>query len=169
VSTAITPQLIQKLQGIKALVLDCDGVLTDTKIYYMGQGQWSRSFSIRDGFGIKKLQNAGIQVAIITTSKSEDITERAKSLKIDHLYDGAHDKIPAWDQLLKKLNLQSHEVAYMGDDEPDLPLLAKAGVSISVVDAIEHVRSIVDYVAQQPAGRGAVREVCELILKYRKI
>jgi 3-deoxy-D-manno-octulosonate 8-phosphate phosphatase (KDO 8-P phosphatase) len=164
---SLDPKLQSKLSRIKALVLDCDGILTDTRISYMGSDQWSRSFSIRDGFGILKLREAGILVSVITTSKSEDIRARMKVLKIEKWYEGVADKVPAWEEFLQQHGLQPEEVAYMGDDDPDLPLLRRAGFSATVSDAMESVLSEVDYVARRPAGCGAVREVCELILKTR--
>jgi len=162
-------KLEAKLKKIKALVLDCDGILTDTKIYYMGNvegvEQWSRSYSIRDGFGIAKLKKAGFIVSVITTSKSPDITARMRHLKIDPFYDGVEDKIVAWNSFLAAHKLKADNVAYMGDDDPDIPLLKLAGFSASVEDAMPEVLENVDYVTKRPAGLGAVREVCELILK----
>ena len=157
-----------KLSKIRAIAFDCDGILTDCRIHYSGDGHWSRSFSIRDGLGIKRLQAAGIYVAIITASNSEDIRERAKSLKIANFYEGDSDKSWAWTDFKKKHSLNDDEVAYMGDDEMDLPLLEKAGFAATVEDAMESVLKVADYVAQRPAGNGAVREVCELILGANK-
>lgn len=153
-----------RLSKLKALVLDCDGILSDTKIYYMGSGQWARSYSVRDGFGLRKLQNAGLRISVITNSKSEDISERMKTLKIEKYYDGVVDKIDAWNDFLKTYNLKDSEVAYMGDDDPDMPLLEKAGVAFTVSDALPNVKKLADYVAKRPAGQGAVRDVAELIL-----
>ena len=156
-----------KLAGIKAIAFDCDGILTDCRIHYSGNGTWSRNFSIRDGLGIKRLQEAGIHVAIITASNSEDIRERAKTLKIENFYEGNSDKTGAWTDFTSKHGLKDEEVAYMGDDEMDLPLLEKAGFAATVEDAMESVLKVADYVATRPAGNGAVREICELILKAR--
>ena len=157
-----------RLAKIKALALDCDGILSDTIIYYMGSGQWSRSYSIRDGYGIKKMLDAGYKVTVITNSRSEDISERMKTLKIPKWFDGVTDKNHAWEQFLSENNLSASEVAYMGDDEPDLPLLARAGVAFTVSDAMADVKKAADYVAKRPAGNGAVREVIELILQASK-
>lgn len=156
-----------RLLGIKAIAFDCDGVLTDSKVLYIGEGRWSRSYSIRDGLGIRRLQEAGLHVAIITASNSEDIRERAKTLKIEDFYEGDLDKTGAWDDFLNKHGLTDSEVAYMGDDEMDVPLLSRAGLAFTVSDAMEPALEAADYVAQRPAGQGAVREVCELILKAR--
>lgn len=162
-------KLNPRLKKIKALVLDCDGILTDTRIYYSGNGKWSRTFSIRDGFGIRKLQEAGLIVSVITNSKSEDITERMKVLKIEKFYDGVTDKTKAWDDFLQTHNLQDDEVAYMGDDEPDLPLLERAGLAATVSDAMPVAIRAAQYVAKSPAGLGAVREVCELIISAKNV
>lgn len=163
----INDALIKKLQPIKALALDCDGILSNCQIYYLGEKQWGRQFSIRDGWGIKKLQSNDLAVTVITASKSEDIRERMKSLAIDPWYEGASEKIASWEKFLKHYNLKDHEVAYMGDDEPDLPLLHLAGFSATASDALPLVLESVDYVSQFPGGNGAVREICDLILKYK--
>lgn len=162
-------QLQERLKKIKALVLDCDGILSDCRIYYVGEGKWARHYSIRDGFGIKKLQKSGVLVSVITTSVSEDIRERMKSLAIDHWFEGAHEKTAAWESILSKHGLKDEEVAYMGDDDPDLPLLERAGFSATVPEAMENVKGIVNYITQRPGGNGAVREVCEMILKAKEL
>ncbi len=158
---------MSKLANIKALALDCDGILSDCQIYYVGNGKWGRSYSIRDGWGIKKLQAAGILVTVITTSDTEDIHERMKTLGIKLWYPGAKNKIEAWNDFLKKNDLKDEQVAYMGDDEPDLPLLEKAGLSATVKEAMPVVLEKVDYICKHSGGRGAVREICEMILEAR--
>ncbi len=152
------------LKKIKALVLDCDGILTNAQVFYNGDKGWCRLFSIRDGFGIKKLQQQGLLVSVITTSKTEDIRERMKTLKIEKWYEGAQDKEPAWLDFLKTTGLKASEVAYMGDDDPDMPLLKAAGFAATVPAAFPAVKSLCDYVTKREGGMGAVREVCELIL-----
>lgn len=156
----------QKIQKIKMLALDVDGILTDCRIWYDGQGQWRRFFSIRDGAGIKRLIDHGYQLAIITGSQSEDIRERAKSLKIHYLFEGALDKVPSFQKLIEQSKLKPAEIAYMGDDYFDIPLLEKVGFSATVPEAMAEVISVVDYVCRRPGGNGAVREVCDLIFKY---
>lgn len=155
---------MSKIANIKALALDCDGILSDAQIYYIGNGKWGRSYSIRDGWGIKKLQKAGIIVTVITTSDTEDIHERMKTLGIDLWYPGSKNKIEAWQDFLSKNSLTDAEVAYMGDDEPDLPLIEKAGFSATVAEAMPIVKEKVNYICNSMGGRGAVREVCEMIL-----
>lgn len=157
---------IERLRSIRLLALDVDGILTDCRIWLDSGGEWRRFFSIRDGLGLKRLQERGYRVAVITASKSEDIRLRAKSLGIDFFYEGAHDKIPAFAELQKASGLEAHQIAYMGDDIPDLPVLKLAGFSATVPDAIDVVRDSVHYVTHRPGGNGAVREVCEFIYQY---
>lgn len=159
------PSFAARLKKIKCLALDIDGILTDSTAFWIqGQG-WTRSFSIRDGYGIKLLQAAGLEIALISGGASEDVRERARSLAITRLYLGNEDKITSLRILLQDAGLQADQVAYMGDELFDLPVLRAVGVSGTVSDAVEDVRREVDYVAKAPAGRGAVREFIELIRK----
>lgn len=158
----------EQLKNLRAIAFDCDGVLTDARIVYSGNGQWSRFYSIRDGLGMRKLMDSGVLVAIITTSQSEDIRKRAEALKIHDFYEGYHNKLEAWEDFKKKHQLSDHEIAFMGDDDMDIPVLKKAGFAATVADAMEDVLQVAHYVAKRPAGNGAVREVCELILTAKK-
>lgn len=153
----------QKLSKIKLLLLDVDGILTDCRIFFDPNGEWRRFFSIRDGYGIKLLLDNGFQVGIITASKSKDIAERAKMLKLTYFYEGSLDKEPAYQEILIKSGLTAEQVAYMGDDLFDLPILTQVGFAATVADAMEEVKNKVHYIAKRPAGNGAVREVCDLI------
>ncbi len=148
------------------LVLDVDGVLTDCRIWMDSNGEWKRFYSIRDGVGIKLLQEAGYKTAIITGTASTDIQERAKVLKIDFFYDGALNKSPAFEKLQKESGLLATEMAYVGDDVYDLPLLGAVGFSATVPEAVDEVIDSAHYVTKRPGGNGAVREVCDFILKY---
>jgi 3-deoxy-D-manno-octulosonate 8-phosphate phosphatase (KDO 8-P phosphatase) len=159
-------KLIEKLRPIKLLLLDVDGVLTDCRIYMDSVGDWRRSFSIRDGYGITRLMEAGYQVGIITGSKAKDIQERAKHLRLNYFVEGTLDKKPAYDEILRKANLKPSEVAYMGDDDFDLPVLNATGFAATVPEAMDEVLERAHYVTKRPGGNGAVREVCELILRY---
>lgn len=154
---------------VKMLVLDVDGVLTDGKLYYNGSQTWVRSFHILDGMGIKRLQEKGYQVAVITGSKSEDIRERMKVLGIQHFFEGSIDKVPALQEISKRTGLDFHEMAYMGDDYFDAPVLEKVGFSATVPEAVEEAMLAAKYVTKRSGGAGAVREVCDLILKYGAI
>jgi len=161
----LNSDLKRRLMHIKMLLLDVDGVLTDCRVFLDSNGEWRRLFSIRDGYGIKMLLDLGYKVGIITASKSKDISERAKALGLTYFFEGSLDKIPAFEFAMKDAGLLPHEVAYMGDDLFDIPILRKVGFAATVSDAIEDVREIVHYLAKRPAGNGAVREVCDLIRK----
>ena len=155
---------LPKAAPIKLLLLDVDGILTDGTITYTHEGTEIKSFHTRDGLGIRLLQEAGVEVGIITARSSEAVKRRAEDLKLAHVYQGCRNKIEAYTELLAKVNLSDAEVAYMGDDWLDLPLLTKVGFSASVIDAVHEVRQVVDYVTTLPGGRGAVREVCDMII-----
>lgn len=157
---------IDRLKTVKVLALDVDGILTDCKIWLDTDGEWRRTFSIRDGWGIKRIQNAGYKVGLITASKAADIRARAKSLQLDFFFEGSLDKEPAFAELQKSMGLAPNQIAYMGDDLPDIPLLRQVGFAATVPDAIDDVKSLVHYVTQRPGGNGAVREVCDLIFQY---
>jgi 3-deoxy-D-manno-octulosonate 8-phosphate phosphatase (KDO 8-P phosphatase) len=156
---------ISKLKNIKMLVLDVDGVLTDTKIWFDGT-EWRRFFSIRDGVGIKRLVESGYQVAVITGSKSEDIRLRVKTLGIQFLYEGALDKEPAFARLQADSGVKPENMAYVGDDIFDIPLIEAVAFGATVPEAVDEVLEIADYVTRRPGGCGAVREVCDYIYKY---
>ncbi|MBO9667321.1 MAG: HAD-IIIA family hydrolase [Bdellovibrio sp.] len=156
---------ISKLKNIKMLVLDVDGVLTDTRIWFDGT-EWRRFFSIRDGVGIKRLTEAGYKIAVITGSKAEDLRARVKSLGIHFLYEGALDKEPSFLQLQKESGFTPEQMAYVGDDIFDIPLLQSVAFGATVPEAVDEVIEIADYVTKRPGGCGAVREVCDYIYKY---
>jgi 3-deoxy-D-manno-octulosonate 8-phosphate phosphatase (KDO 8-P phosphatase) len=157
---------IQQLNSIKMLVLDVDGIMTDCRLWMDANGQWKRVYSVRDGVGIKALIEAGYKLAVITGATAEDVRARVKMLGIHYLFEGAVDKSPPFLELQKQSGITANEMAYMGDDYFDLPLLNAVQFSATVPDAMEEVISAVDYVTARPAGNGAVREVCNYILKY---
>lgn len=153
-----------RLKPLKALLLDCDGILTNAQTWYSGEGKWRRSYSLRDGYGIHKLLAKGFIVGIITASDSEDIRERAKQLKLSYLFEGKLDKTGHFADFLQKTGFDPSEVAYMGDDDPDIPLLKQVGFAATVPAAMESVIDVVHYKTKKEGGDGAVREVCEMIL-----
>jgi len=155
---------LAKAEPIRLLLLDVDGVLTDGTITYTHEGTEIKSFHTRDGFGLRLLQEAGVEVGLITARSSAAVRRRAEDLKLTHVYQGCRNKIEAYRELLDKLDLQEKEIAYMGDDWLDLPLLTRVGLSVSVADGAHEVRQVVDYVTSRPGGRGAVRELCDLII-----
>lgn len=157
--------VIDKAKPIRLLILDVDGVLTSGLIYYGSHGMELKGFHVHDGFGIKLLQETGIHVAIISGKKSDAVAERVKDFKIQHSYLGYDDKLPPYEELKQKLQLNDNQIAYMGDDLLDLPLLRRAGIAITVPQAPEIIRQHVDFITTRKAGKGAVREACELILE----
>jgi 3-deoxy-D-manno-octulosonate 8-phosphate phosphatase (KDO 8-P phosphatase) len=129
-------------------------------------GNWKRMFSIRDGYGISRLIEAGYKTAVITGTKATDIEKRVQHLGIHYFFQGSTHKLPAFEQLLKQTGILPEEMAYIGDDLFDIPLLEKVGFAATVPDAMEEVLQIVDYVTRRPGGNGAVREVCDYIFKF---
>lgn len=155
----------ERLLKIRLLLLDVDGVLTDGRIIYDDRGIETKAFDVRDGHGLKLLQRTGIRVGIITGRQSEVVNVRARELGIDIVHQGARDKLVPFEEVLGGLRLAEEEVAYMGDDLPDLPVLRRAGWAVAPADAMEEVKPYVHYVTARPGGRGAVREVCDLLLR----
>jgi len=155
----------ERLEKIRLLLLDVDGVLTDGRIVYDHNGVESKSFDVKDGHGIKLLQRAGIAVGIITGRQSDVVRLRAKELGIEILYQGALDKLLPYGEILESQKLTDEQVAYMGDDVVDLPILKRVGFSATVADAVSDVKPYVHYVTRRKGGRSAVREVCDLLLK----
>ncbi|MFH1019106.1 MAG: HAD hydrolase family protein [Pseudomonadota bacterium] len=152
---------------IRLLLLDVDGVLTDGSIVYGDSGTELKSFNIKDGFGIRLLREAGVEVGIITARRSEAVERRARDLKLAHLYQGVGNKIEAFAEILATQKLTPQQVAYMGDDWLDLPLLSRVGLAVTVADGVAEVKAVAHYVTRQAGGRGAVRELCELIIEAR--
>lgn len=159
-------EVFKKMENIKMLIMDVDGVLTDTRLFLDSDGEWKRFFSIRDGVGIKELQKRGYKTAVITGSKTKDITLRMKNLGIDYFYDGYSDKGPAFQLLIKESGLQPEEMAYIGDDIYDIPLLQKVAFAATVPEAVVPVFKCVDYVTKRSGGLGAVRELCDLLMDH---
>lgn len=147
--------------------MDVDGILTDGTVLIAADGTESKNFSILDGHGLKKLEKAGVLVALISGRASGATTVRANELKIPHVVQGRNDKLTALRDLAAQLGLAADQCVYMGDDDIDAPAIAWAGIGVSVPDAIPAARKAADYLTTRPPGRGAVREVCELILAAR--
>ena len=157
---------IQKLKTVKMLVLDVDGVLTDCRLWMDSNGEWKRIYSVRDGVGIKALAEAGYKLAIITGAQATDVRARAKMLGFHYFYEGAADKWPSFEKLQKESGLHPSEMAYVGDDVFDIPLLKAVSFSATVPEAVDEVLQTVGYVTKRTGGNGAVREICDFILKY---
>ncbi len=155
----------EKIKKIKLLLLDVDGILTDGSIIIGESNQELKIFNIKDGLGIKLAQTAGIEIGIITGRTSEAVKKRADELDIQILYQGQPDKLKTYEQIKKDLGLTDDQIAYMGDDLNDLKLFQKVGLSIATEDSRDEVKAEADYITKTPGGKGAVREVIELILK----
>lgn len=157
--------LLARAQGVRLAVFDVDGVLTDGRLYFTSEGQEIKAFSTLDGQGIKMLINAGIQTAIITGRQSSMVEQRARSLGIHHLVQGREDKLTVLDQLLAELGLNYTQVAYLGDDLPDLAAIRRVALGMAVANANSFVKQHAVGVTQARGGEGAAREFCELILQ----
>ena len=160
--------LINKAKKIKLLICDVDGVLSDGKIYFGNQDEEYKSFNVKDGLGITQLLNNGIQVAIITGRKSKIVERRATELSIRFVFQGKSDKQAAYLEAIDQLKIEKHQVAHIGDDLPDLPLMKQSGMGISVADGHPFVKQHADWITDNNGGNGAVREVCDLLLSAQQ-
>jgi 3-deoxy-D-manno-octulosonate 8-phosphate phosphatase (KDO 8-P phosphatase) len=158
-------ELRRKAAKIRLLALDVDGVLTDGRLYFSEDGHELKTFDTQDGHGIKMLQQAGIACAIITGRNTKLVERRATNLGIKYLLQGREDKLVALRELIAPLGIALDEVAYAGDDWPDLPAIRAAGLGIAVANAHEVLYEHADYVTSLGGGRGAVREICDVLLR----
>jgi 3-deoxy-D-manno-octulosonate 8-phosphate phosphatase (KDO 8-P phosphatase) len=161
--------LLKKAASIALVITDVDGVLTNGQIYYNNQGETITGFHIQDGLGIRLLLKNHIPVGILTGRKNPAVMHRMRELGVEHVYQGLSDKIPAYETLLKTLKLSDAEVAYIGDDIPDLPVLQRVGLSVSPADGNGQITQITDWVTQSKGGQGAFRELADLIFKAKNI
>jgi 3-deoxy-D-manno-octulosonate 8-phosphate phosphatase (KDO 8-P phosphatase) len=161
----MSADLLQRGKAIKLAVFDVDGVLTDGKLYFLVDGSEFKTFNTLDGQGIKMLINSGVRTAIISGRKTPVVERRAQGLGIHHLYQGREDKMVVLDELLGELGLSYEQVAYLGDDLPDLPVIRRVGLGMAVANANDFVRKHAHGVTQARGGEGAAREFCELILQ----
>jgi 3-deoxy-D-manno-octulosonate 8-phosphate phosphatase (KDO 8-P phosphatase) len=161
----ISNSVAEKAKRIKLLILDVDGVLTDNRLFYNDEGVETKTFYTRDGHGMVMLQKSDVEIAIITGRKSQLVTNRMRDLKVKHVFQGVPDKLPTFMQLVDDLGLKMDEIAYVGDDILDLPILLRIGFSVAPSDADQEVKPRVDFVSQYEGGRGCVREVCEIIMR----
>ncbi len=155
------------LRRVRLLALDVDGVLTDGRLHYGPRGEATKVFHVRDGHGIKRVQEAGIEVAIISGRKSAAVAKRARDLGIQFVFQGVGDKLAVLVKLAKSRKVALEHCACVGDDTPDAPILAAAGVGIAVADAHADALAAADLVTSRPGGLGAVREVCDWLLDAR--
>jgi 3-deoxy-D-manno-octulosonate 8-phosphate phosphatase (KDO 8-P phosphatase) len=157
----------EKAVRVALLLLDVDGVLTDGKIMYDADGREIKTFHVRDGHGIKMLQQAGVEVGIVTGRRSPIVETRARELGVALVRQGVSDKVAVWRDMLKEKGLAPAQTAYVGDDILDIPLLRAVGFAAAVGDAEGSVTHAADYVAGRPGGNGAVRDIAEFILRAR--
>jgi 3-deoxy-D-manno-octulosonate 8-phosphate phosphatase (KDO 8-P phosphatase) len=157
--------MIHKIKAIRLLILDVDGVMTDGRIIMDDTGREIKNFNVKDGHGIKMLMRYGIDVVLLTGRRSHVVEYRARDLDIAEVHQGIHDKLVIFNEILQKRALNREDVAYIGDDLVDIPLLKRAGFSATVADASEEVKGFVDYITSKAGGKGAVREICDMILR----
>ena len=160
---------IKKVQDINALVLDVDGILSDGFVTFTNHGDEIKSFDIRDGLGMKLVQKAGVKVVIITGRQSHIVEKRMSDLGVDLVYQGREDKGHALSEACKILNIAPENCLYMGDDWPDLSAFKIVGLKVTVPNGHEEVRNRADLITQALGGRGAVREICDIILKSKGV
>ena len=151
----------------RLVAFDVDGVFTDGRFYLSNDGVESKAFATQDGFGIRRLIDAGVEVAVISGRRSAAVETRMAELGVVHVIQGCNDKIAAFDELISGLGISAADCVFVGDDIPDLPLLEKVGYSIAVANAVGEVRDRCDYTTRARGGFGAVREVCDLVIAAR--
>lgn len=157
-------ELQHRLAGIRLVAFDVDGVFTDGRFYLSDDGSETKAFNTQDGYGVRRLLDAGIDVAVISGRHSRAVEKRMQELGVSHVVLGSRDKVGAMQALLQSLDLEASQMAYVGDDVPDLELLRLAGVSIAVKNAVDEVKDSCAITTDRPGGFGAVREVCDTIL-----
>jgi 3-deoxy-D-manno-octulosonate 8-phosphate phosphatase (KDO 8-P phosphatase) len=159
------PEVWQRAQAIRLLILDVDGVLTDGRLFFDAKGEPLKVFHVRDGHGIKMAQLAGIEVAFLSGRRSDATFHRARELGINLFFEGLRDKVATMKEIKAALQIRPQEVAVVGDDLVDLSIMARAGLAVAVADAVPEVLAAAHWVTANPGGHGAVREVCDLLLK----
>jgi len=160
-------ELRNRLGGIRLVAFDIDGVFTDGRFYLSDEGVETKAFHTQDGYGIRRLLAAGVEVAVISGRRSAAVERRMAELGVAHVFLDCDDKVEAFESLLRDLNLPGALCAYAGDDVPDIPLLRRAGISIAVANAHAEVQDMCDFTTARAGGFGAVREICDLILAAR--
>lgn len=155
----------QRAQAVRLLILDVDGVLTDGSLYFGPTGEALKVFHVRDGHGIKMAQRAGIEVAFLSGRRSDAAFHRARELGVNRFHEGLRDKVVVLEEIMADLKIVAGAVAAVGDDLVDLPHLRRVGLAVAVADAAPEVLAAAHWVTNLPGGKGAVREVCDLLLK----
>ena len=161
-------QIYERARRVRVAIFDVDGVLTEGTLYYLPSGEEIKAFNVLDGHGMKMLQEHGVKLAIITSRNSPGVEERARNLGIDLVYQGAGDKLAAFSALLAQCGVASDACSFIGDDAADVSVMQRCGLAASVPDAPAHVRWAAHYITRSRGGRGAVRELCELIVHAKE-
>src|SRR5215470_11033447 len=169
----ISPALRKRASQIKVLLMDVDGTMTDGSVTLLSQTDGTaleiKTFDAHDGQGLTLAQTAGIRTGCITGRESSALLRRAREMKMEFIYMKQPVKMPAYEEILQKTGVSDSAVAFIGDDLPDLPLMRRAGLAVAVGDAVPEVKQVAHYVTRAPAGRGAIREAVELLLKSKGI
>lgn len=155
---------VERAAAVRLMILDVDGVLTDGRLYYGPSGEAMKAFDVRDGHGIKLMREGGIDVAVLTARSSQIVATRMRELGVERVHQGATDKVAGFERLLADTGLDAHACGYIGDDWPDLAVLARVGFAATVADAVPEVREAAHWVASRPGGQGAVRELAQYLL-----
>jgi 3-deoxy-D-manno-octulosonate 8-phosphate phosphatase (KDO 8-P phosphatase) len=163
----LSDDLRRRLAGVRLLCLDVDGVLTDGHLYWTEGNGWSQRFSVRDGYGVKLLQELGVEICILSGGDVRSARARADSLGIKRAYFGISDKVAVFRDVAGAVGVAPEECAFIGDELVDIPLLKIVGFSATVPEAVDEVLAVVQYVTRRPGGAGAVRELCDLIRTHR--
>ncbi len=158
-------EILERAAGIKLVIFDVDGVLTDGSLFLGDDGQEYKAFHSRDGLGMKLLQATGVEIGIITARNSRVVSTRMESLGVRHVYQGKLKKITAFEDLKQKLMLKNEQIAFVGDDVVDLPIMRQVGLAVCVQDGHRFVKQHAHWETPSPGGRGAAREVCELVME----
>lgn len=164
---APAPEVLERASRVSVLLVDVDGVLTDGRIVYADYGDELKCFDVQDGAGLVFWDRVGLRSALITARRSRLLKRRAKEMRVTVLVQGALLKLPAYERLLKRLRVDAEQVCAIGDDLMELPILRRVGFAVAVPNAVDEVKAVCHYVTRRPGGRGAVREVVDLILKAK--
>ncbi len=164
---SINQDMAEKVKSVSFLILDVDGVLTDGRIIINDLGNETKQFHVRDGHGLKLLMRVGIEVIILTGRTSQVVEHRARELGIEEIHQGAKNKLDVLQEIMAKRGISGEHIAYIGDDIVDIPVFRKVGFAVAVADASEDAKEAADYITKNGGGKGAVREICELILKIQ--
>jgi len=166
-SLKVDKELRERVMPVRLMIFDVDGVLTDGSIVFHDDGSELKVFDVHDGHGIKLLQRAGIEVAIITGRSCRAVEHRAAGLGISRVYQGIHRKLEAFERIMVETGFEPRQLGYMGDDLIDIPVMRRVGFSVSVPNAVAHVLPFAHYVTRARGGHGACREVCEILLRVQ--